>query len=506
MKQEQCYVNTVGVNQSVDIKNKYESINTNHLCNNSNSTNNNDVVVCDSLEVATPVPIFYPKSNPYKEATEKYQAAMEEYTRRVEATQSNEDVVKDALNVSDVAKDIEERVNSYENYFTQTLLPNTPFVIRLNGRNFKSYCKRMKFAQPYDPFLAGVMKDVAKSLLEHTHATCAYVLNDEITLIFKNENVAMFNSRIDKLVSTYASMASVLFARHIPKHLKLMEQETQKILDNGSHRNLSNSDFEQIEKLVRMHNLGHDKDKEKALEELEPYQNLIVNQVKDYCSGFHHLYQYCDASNQISQDLKSLNERTQELLPTFYGRAFSVPTSLEAIYTVASRQFVAIENSSLIFQNEMPDLYRFLDQYCQNYKQVGNSNGILFDDVARCLRSKFSKLDIKALDKRYYLTDNLIGKPIEIFSNRDFKNNYHNIANQSITSVYCRIKAMQGVFLFRKAVNVEIQPAIDAHYSKQPCEFSSKVLKSKDIALRIWFAKQYQEVIGRNKYNGVPLS
>lgn len=103
------------------------------------------------------------------------------------------------------------RMKSYETHYRQTLLPNAPYIVRLDGRKFETYAKALNLHQPYDELLRNALLHVAKEMGERTKASFVYTVSDEITLGFASSNDAMFNGRTDKINSTFASLASVLF-------------------------------------------------------------------------------------------------------------------------------------------------------------------------------------------------------------------------------------------------------------------------------------------------------
>lgn len=112
-----------------------------------------------------------------------------------------------------------DRMKSYENAYRLTLLPNAPFVVRLDGRGFSRYTKNMKFKKPFDMTLVKVMQEVTKEMVERNQAILGYTQSDEITLVFKPENT-MFSGRIEKICSTFSAMTTLLFSIKLEKMIK----------------------------------------------------------------------------------------------------------------------------------------------------------------------------------------------------------------------------------------------------------------------------------------------
>lgn len=91
---------------------------------------------------------------------------------------------------------------------------NKPIVLRLDGKNFSKYTKRVKCKKPFDVDLAYIMKTVTEELVKYCNADIGYTQSDEITLILtkKSENSEIFfGGRFQKLCSVMASLATYHF-------------------------------------------------------------------------------------------------------------------------------------------------------------------------------------------------------------------------------------------------------------------------------------------------------
>jgi len=102
------------------------------------------------------------------------------------------------------------RMKSYEFHETsRKFIPMLPVYARIDGRGFSKFTKGMK--RPFDERMSEAMIEVAKYLLEKTHARVSYVQSDEISLVWCSDTYSgeiFFDGKIQKMVSTLASMAA----------------------------------------------------------------------------------------------------------------------------------------------------------------------------------------------------------------------------------------------------------------------------------------------------------
>jgi len=104
----------------------------------------------------------------------------------------------------------------YEQRNSYKLMRRVPVIIRLDGKAFHTYTKRINAQKPFDKFLAGTMIFTARKLLDEIQgAKVAYVQSDEISILltdFDNLNTdAWFDYSIQKIASVSASMATQFF-------------------------------------------------------------------------------------------------------------------------------------------------------------------------------------------------------------------------------------------------------------------------------------------------------
>ena len=97
-------------------------------------------------------------------------------------------------------------------------LPLLPVIIRLDGRCFSSFTRKM--AKPYDERMVRAMVATTKALVEETNAVIGYTQSDEITLVLYSgsfDSQIWFDGRKQKIVSCSASYCSLAFFRNITR-------------------------------------------------------------------------------------------------------------------------------------------------------------------------------------------------------------------------------------------------------------------------------------------------
>ncbi len=112
-----------------------------------------------------------------------------------------------------------DRIKAYEASTESRVLPRLPIVIRLDGRSFSKFTKGME--RPFDASFRQAMIEVTKYLVDQTHAKIGYTQSDEISLVLYSENLqngsVLFDGRVQKIASNFASMASVKFLLEMQK-------------------------------------------------------------------------------------------------------------------------------------------------------------------------------------------------------------------------------------------------------------------------------------------------
>lgn len=111
-----------------------------------------------------------------------------------------------------------DRMKGYESLTENRIMPRVPVIVRLDGRSFSKFTKGMQ--KPFDNEFRQAMIEVTKYLVEQTHAKIGYTQSDEISLVLYDnaENASIiFDGRIQKIASNFASMASAKFLLEMQK-------------------------------------------------------------------------------------------------------------------------------------------------------------------------------------------------------------------------------------------------------------------------------------------------
>ena len=103
-----------------------------------------------------------------------------------------------------------DRMKEFESVHTQTsLVPGIPVYVRIDGRAFHHFTKGLQ--KPFDLDFVWTMKEVTKHLHDKTNAFISYVQSDEISLCYLEPSKMPFETRLFKLESVLAGMASAAF-------------------------------------------------------------------------------------------------------------------------------------------------------------------------------------------------------------------------------------------------------------------------------------------------------
>jgi len=111
-------------------------------------------------------------------------------------------------------------MKQYENAADVRLVRRLPVIVRIDGKKFSKYTKRLKVEKPFDSRFLEAMKNTAIALAKNvTGCVFCYTQSDEISLILRNdqslESEPFLNNRVQKITSILASMATGWFNRFI---------------------------------------------------------------------------------------------------------------------------------------------------------------------------------------------------------------------------------------------------------------------------------------------------
>ncbi|KAI9730750.1 MAG: tRNA-His guanylyltransferase [Cirrosporium novae-zelandiae] len=109
-----------------------------------------------------------------------------------------------------------EYVRNFE--LSDTLLPDTWIVIRIDGRGFHKLSAKYQFEKPNDRRALGLMNDSAISVLKNLpDIFIAYGQSDEFSFVF-HKSCALFERRASKLVTTVVSTFTANYVHKWPKY------------------------------------------------------------------------------------------------------------------------------------------------------------------------------------------------------------------------------------------------------------------------------------------------
>ena len=108
-------------------------------------------------------------------------------------------------------EELDQRMRSLEYFRSLRMVPACWPIIRLDGRGF-SRMTAERFGKPFDQRFRDLMAATATVLLEELQGIYAYTMSDEISLLLPRD-WALFDRRVEKVVSISAGMASATFSQ-----------------------------------------------------------------------------------------------------------------------------------------------------------------------------------------------------------------------------------------------------------------------------------------------------
>lgn len=114
------------------------------------------------------------------------------------------------------------RMKSYESTFQSNVMRRSPVIIRIDGRAFHTYTKRLAKLDPslkdtpFSKIMHEVMMDTTRTLVDQVqNCVFGYTQSDEISLLLRDwdfhETEQWFNGNAQKIVSISASIATAAF-------------------------------------------------------------------------------------------------------------------------------------------------------------------------------------------------------------------------------------------------------------------------------------------------------
>lgn len=118
-----------------------------------------------------------------------------------------------------------ERMKKYEKLTDYCIEPTAPFIVRLDGNSFSKFTKPLN--KPFDHSFVCAMVSTMNDMITNFSARTGYCHSDEITLIFPaaasiedfqkdpKKYLHIYNGRIQKICSVFASYCSVRFNHYL---------------------------------------------------------------------------------------------------------------------------------------------------------------------------------------------------------------------------------------------------------------------------------------------------
>ena len=118
------------------------------------------------------------------------------------------------------------RMKQYEDCYNVRIPRRFPMIVRLDGRAFHSWTRRVNCVKPFDEALMALMAQTTKFLCENIEdCAFAYTQSDEISLLIRDDksqlSIPWFDKRLQKVASLSASMATYYFNAENPFDKKL---------------------------------------------------------------------------------------------------------------------------------------------------------------------------------------------------------------------------------------------------------------------------------------------
>ncbi|MFQ6126614.1 MAG: tRNA(His) guanylyltransferase Thg1 family protein [Candidatus Heimdallarchaeota archaeon] len=104
----------------------------------------------------------------------------------------------------------------FEVFSNLKVIPDIPFVTRLDGRCFHQLAESLALVRPFDQTFRKCLSQATKALFETSglNPVFAFLFSDEVNLLFLNDP---FARRVEKICSITAGFLSVAFSQHLTR-------------------------------------------------------------------------------------------------------------------------------------------------------------------------------------------------------------------------------------------------------------------------------------------------
>lgn len=109
-----------------------------------------------------------------------------------------------------------DRCKNYESIYERYFLPKTPIIVRVDGKAFHTWVKKVKCKKPFDKVLINSMFNSAKKVAENMqNCVGLFAQSDEVTFVMDDtstiETQQWFGGRQNKIESITSSMMTAFF-------------------------------------------------------------------------------------------------------------------------------------------------------------------------------------------------------------------------------------------------------------------------------------------------------
>ena len=262
--------------------------------------------------------------------------------------------------------EFDTRMKTYENATKIFLLPQSPVIIRIDGRAFHTFTKGMK--KPFDEILSYCMSKTAEYLLNNV-ANCvfAYTQSDEISLLLVDyqtkKTSPWFDNNQQKLVSLAAAMATLQFNCLFKEKVTTLLGETTD--DDLEYLRTLTTKFDRAVFDARAFNIPKD--------EIVNYfiwrqQDATRNSIQMVAQHYFSQKRLHNKNTKVMQEMlmseKGVNWNDT---PVKFKRGIAIYKRPEMIKTEHEGQTIEVERAKSFIDNEMPILTQdrdFIKKYC----------------------------------------------------------------------------------------------------------------------------------------------
>ncbi len=103
-------------------------------------------------------------------------------------------------------------LKEYEQFSQLKTIPNIPLILRIDGRYFSKYTKKLHMKKPFDTRLRDIFIEVSKDLINEFNPKYIYTFSDEINILLEQ---VPFKGRVEKIDSVFSSYVTGSFMKHL---------------------------------------------------------------------------------------------------------------------------------------------------------------------------------------------------------------------------------------------------------------------------------------------------